>query len=183
VKRLWLLRHAKSSWDDPGLPDPDRPLAPRGRRAADLLAAHLATSDVRPSVVLCSSSLRTRQTLAAILPALGDALQIRIERALYVAGAAQLLERLRRLPNRVSSAMLIAHNPGIQDLAVALAAGGPALAGLGEKFPTGALAGLELDVERWPDLDHGTPPPPPWSPRAPWNPGRKREAAERTRLV
>jgi phosphohistidine phosphatase len=156
VKRLWLLRHAKSSWDDPGLPDPDRPLAPQGRRAADLLAAHLATSDVRPSVVLCSSSLRTRQTLAAILPALGDALQIRIERALYVAGAAQLLERLRRLPNRVSSAMLIAHNPGIQDLAVALAAGGPALAGLGEKFPTGALAGLELDVERWPDLDHGT---------------------------
>jgi phosphohistidine phosphatase len=120
------------------------------------LAAHLATSDVRPSVVLCSSSLRTRQTLAAILPALGDALQIRIERALYAAGAAQLLERLRRLPNRVSSAMLIAHNPGIQDLAVALAAGGPALAGLGEKFPTGALAGLELDVERWPDLDHGT---------------------------
>ena len=53
------------------------------------------------------------------------------------------------------SCMLIAHNPGIQDLAVALAAGGPALAGLGEKFPTGALAGLELDVERWPDLDHG----------------------------
>ena len=150
------LRQAKSSWDDPGLPDPDRPLAPRGRRAADLLAAHLVTSDIRPSVVLCSSSLRTRQTLAAILPALGDALQIRIERALYVAGAAQLLERLRRLPNRVSSAMLIAHNPGIQDLAVALAAGGPALAGLGEKFPTGALAGLELDVERWPDLDHGT---------------------------
>lgn len=74
MKRLWLLRHAKSSWEDPGLPDPDRPLAPRGRRAAELLAAHLAASDVRPGVVLCSSSLRTRQTLAAILPALGDAL-------------------------------------------------------------------------------------------------------------
>jgi phosphohistidine phosphatase len=87
VKRLWLLRHAKSSWDDPGLPDPDRPLAPRGRRAAELLAAHLAASDVRPGVVLCSSSLRTRQTLAAILPALGDTLQIRIERELYGAGA------------------------------------------------------------------------------------------------
>jgi phosphohistidine phosphatase len=95
VKRLWLLRHAKSSWDDPGLPDPDRPLAPRGRRAAELLAAHLAASDLRPGVVLCSSSLRTRQTLAAILPALGDALQIRIERELYGAGAAQLLERLQ----------------------------------------------------------------------------------------
>jgi phosphohistidine phosphatase len=57
--------------------------------------------------------------------------------------------------NKVSSAMLVGHNPGIQDLALALAAGGPALAGLREKFPTGALATLELDVERWRDLDHG----------------------------
>jgi phosphohistidine phosphatase len=81
VKRLWLLRHAKSSWDQPSLADPDRPLAPRGRRAADVLAAHLAAAEVRPTVVLCSSSLRTRQTLAAILPALGDALQIWMERA------------------------------------------------------------------------------------------------------
>ena len=156
MKRLWLLRHAKSSWDDLSLPDHDRPLAPRGRRAAELLAVHLAGSDLRPSVVLCSSSLRTRQTLAVILPGLGDALEIRIERELYGAGAAQLLERLRHQPNRVSSAMLIAHNPGIQDLALALAAGGPALAGLGEKFPTGALATLELHVEHWPDITDGT---------------------------
>jgi phosphohistidine phosphatase len=106
-------------------------------------------------VVLCSSSLRTRETLAAILPALGDALEIRIGRALYGAGAVQLLDRLRQVSNRASSAMLIAHTPGLQDLALALAAGGPTLAGLREKFPTRALATLELDVERWRDLDHG----------------------------
>ena len=156
MKRLWLLRHAKSSWDQPGLADADRPLAPRGRRAADLLAAHLAAAEVRPTVVLCSSSLRTRETLAAILPALGDALEIRIERALYGAGAAQLLDRLRQVPNKASSAMLIAHNPGIQDLALALAAERAGAGWAGEKFPTGALATLELDVERWRDLDHGT---------------------------
>jgi phosphohistidine phosphatase len=156
VKRLWLLRHAKSSWADPGLDDPDRPLAPRGRRAGELLAAHLAASDVRPAVVLCSSSLRTRETLAAILPALGDTVEIRIERALYGAGAAELLDRLRQVPNRVTSAMLIGHNPGIQDLALTLATSGPALAGLREKFPTGALATVELDVDRWRDLDNGT---------------------------
>jgi phosphohistidine phosphatase len=156
VKRLWLLRHAKSSWDDLGIPDPDRPLAPRGRRAAELLAAHLATSDVRPDLVLCSSSLRTRETLAAILPALGDAFEVRIEPALYGAGAAELLDRLRPVSNKVSSAMLIGHNPGIQDLALALAAGGPALAGLGEKFPTGALATMDIDVERWREIDNGT---------------------------
>jgi phosphohistidine phosphatase len=157
VKRLWLLRHAKSSWDHPGLPDADRPLAPRGRRAAELLAAQVAAADVRPSLVLCSSSLRTRETLAAILPTLGGAaLEVRIDPALYGAGAAQLLDRLRQMSNIASSAMLIAHNPGIQDLALALAAGGPALARLGEKFPTGALVTLEVDVERWSDLDHGT---------------------------
>jgi phosphohistidine phosphatase len=155
VKRIWLLRHAKSSGDDPGLADADRPLAPRGRRAAELLAAHLAASGVRPAVVLCSSSLRTRETLAAILPALGDAPEIRIEQALYGAGAAELLEQLRRLPNRVSSVMLIGHNPGIQDLALGLAASGPALPALREKFPTGALASMEVDVERWRDADDG----------------------------
>jgi phosphohistidine phosphatase len=155
VKRLWLLRHAKSSWDDPSLPDTDRPLAPRGRQAAELLAAHLAISDVRPRAVLCSSSLRTRETLAAILPALGDALEIRIERVLYGAGAAELLERLRKVSNRASSVMLIGHNPGIQDLALGLAASGPALAALRGKFPTGALAALDVEVQRWRDVDNG----------------------------
>ena len=96
-----------------------------------------------------------RQTLAAILPALGDALETRIERHLYAAGEPQLLDRLRQVPERVSSAMVIAHNPGIQGLAIALAAGGPALAGLPEKFPTGALATLELGVERWRDVYYG----------------------------
>jgi phosphohistidine phosphatase SixA len=129
VKRLWLLRHAKSSWDQPGLPDPDRPLAPRGRRAAELLAAHLEAAEVRPTMVLCSSSLRTRETLAAILPALGDALEIRIERPLYGAGAAELLDRLRRLPNTASSAMLIGHNPGRPSRANGLAMGACASAG------------------------------------------------------
>lgn len=150
-----MLRHAKSSWAQPGLPDADRPLAPRGRRAAGVLAAHLAAAEVRPAVVLCSPSLRTRETLAAILPALVGTLEIRIERELYGAGAAQLLDRLRQVPNRASSAMVIAHNPGTQDLALALASRGPALAGLGEKFPTGALATLELDIERWRNLDYG----------------------------
>lgn len=65
----------------------------------------------------------------------------------------------RQLPNKALSAMLIAHNPGIQDLALTLATSGPALAGLPERFPTGALTTVELDVERWRDLDNGTSPP------------------------
>jgi phosphohistidine phosphatase len=156
VKRVWLLRHAKSSWDDPGLADHDRPLAPRGHRAAGLLAAHLDAAAVRPAVVLCSSSLRTRETLAAIVPALGEELEIRIDPALYGAGAARLLELLRRLPDTAPSAMLIGHNPGVQELALGLAAAGPAHAALADKFPTGALATLDVEVARWRDVDQAT---------------------------
>jgi phosphohistidine phosphatase len=156
MKRIWLLRHAKSSWAEPGLSDADRPLAPRGRRAAELLGAHLARSDAKPAVVLCSSSLRTRETLAAILLALGDEVEIRIERMLYGAEAADLLECLRRLPASAPSVMLIGHNPGMQGLALMLARTGPALSALQEKFPTGALASLEARVEQWQDLDEQT---------------------------
>ena len=71
VKRLFLLRHAKSSWDDPGLDDHDRPLAPRGRRASELIAEHLRRERIEPSLVLCSSARRTRETLERVMPALG----------------------------------------------------------------------------------------------------------------
>ncbi|HZT10782.1 MAG TPA: histidine phosphatase family protein, partial [Actinomycetota bacterium] len=66
--RLWLLRHAKSSWDDPDMEDVDRPLAPRGARAADRMRDYLDAEEIRPELVLCSSALRTRETLARILP-------------------------------------------------------------------------------------------------------------------
>ena len=65
-KRLFILRHAKSSWDDPGLDDHDRPLAPRGRRAVEALASYLSAREIRPDLVLCSSSRRTRETLDGI---------------------------------------------------------------------------------------------------------------------
>jgi phosphohistidine phosphatase len=151
MKRLHLLRHAKSSWDDPALADHDRPLAPRGRRAAEAMAQHLRNEGIAPELVLCSPSARTRQTLTAIAPGLGENADVRIESELYAASAATLLEVLHELPDEVSSVMLIAHNPGIQDLAVSLAGGGPAIERMRSKFPTAALATLELDVS-WSEL-------------------------------
>ena len=70
--RVHVLRHAKSSWDDPGLDDHDRPLAPRGKRAGAAMARWIAAHDVRPAVVLCSSAVRARATLELVLPALGE---------------------------------------------------------------------------------------------------------------
>jgi phosphohistidine phosphatase len=141
VKHLHLLRHAKSSWDDPGLADHERPLAPRGRRDCKKLAKHLRRHEVRPDLVLCSSSQRTRDTLELIRSALGDA-AIEIEDGLYAAGSERLLARLRELPESAGSVLLIGHNPGLQDLALELAPGTTRLA---EKFPTGALASFALD--------------------------------------
>src|SRR5918996_5979084 len=78
MKRLYLLRHAKSSWDDPTLADHDRPLAPRGRRAAKVMAKHLHRNGIAPELVLCSGSRRTRQTLKRIAPGLGDSAEVQI---------------------------------------------------------------------------------------------------------
>jgi phosphohistidine phosphatase len=144
MKRLYLLRHAKSSWDDPTLADRDRPLAPRGRRAAKVMAQHLRHEGIAPELVLCSPSERTRETLTGIAPGLGENAHARIEDELYAASAATLLEVLHELPDEIRSVMLIAHNPGVQDLAVSLAAGGSLVERVQSKFPTAALATLEL---------------------------------------
>lgn len=155
MRRLWLLRHAKSSWDDPELPDHDRPLAPRGRSAATLMATHLDTEGIRPGLVVCSSALRARETLAAVLPALGTQLTVQLDPALYTFSGARLLESVIALPSGPSDVMLVGHNPAMQELASALAREGARLSVLREKYPTGALAGLELDVDGWADAAPG----------------------------
>src|SRR5262245_58948257 len=125
MQRLYLLRHAKSSWKDPDLADHDRPLARRGRRASGAIAAYLRERDIEPELVLCSSARRTRETLERLEPVLGSP-AVRIEPELYAAGASALLERLRRVPDAVGSVMLIGHNPGMEDLAIDVARPGPA---------------------------------------------------------
>jgi phosphohistidine phosphatase len=155
MKRLYLLRHAKSSWDDPTLADHDRPLAPRGRRAAKVMAEHLGRKGISPELVLCSPSRRTRQTLKRLAPALGKNADVQIEPELYAAPAADLLEVLHEVPDEVESVMLIGHNPGIQDLALSLASAGPEIPRLRSKFPTSALATLELNGT-WRELAPGS---------------------------
>jgi phosphohistidine phosphatase len=149
MKRLFLLRHAKSSWGDPTLADHDRPLAPRGRRATKAIRKHLEKNAVEIDLVLCSPARRTRETLERIEAALGRA-AVELDPALYAAGEEALLERLREVPDEIGSALLIGHNPGLHDLVVRLAPDAPRLR---EKFPTGALAKLELDSTSWRDLD------------------------------
>jgi phosphohistidine phosphatase len=146
-RRLYLLRHAKSSWEEPGLSDHDRPLAPRGRRAAKAIGRHLRDHGIEPELVLCSSAVRARQTLERI------GLEGRIEPELYGAGAEELLARLHAVPASVRSVMLIGHNPDLQELALLLASDARELEA---KFPTGALATLTFGGHDWGALGPGT---------------------------
>jgi phosphohistidine phosphatase len=156
TKRLFLLRHAKSSWDDPGLDDHERPLAPRGQRAVKMVGDHLRANDIRPAQVLCSSARRTRETLDGVAPG-GETL---IEPELYHADAKQLLERLRQVSDDVGSVMIIGHNPALQIIALRLSdddrsnGDGSHLAQLRQKFPTAALATLSFDCS-WSELEPG----------------------------
>lgn len=159
MKIVLLLRHAKSDWGHPGLDDLDRPLNRRGERAAEAMADHIARHAPRPDLILCSTAVRTRQTLAPLVHRLtSPALPIAFEQGLYLASEGALLQRLRALSDEVRTVLLIGHNDGIGQLARTLAGSGPAadLTALHEKFPTGALADVRIPADRWHDLASGT---------------------------
>jgi phosphohistidine phosphatase len=145
VKRLWILRHAKSSWDNPGLADRDRPLAPRGKKAGRRIARWAETNDVRPDLVICSSAVRATATLELVLPGLGDPVA-RIDPRLYHAYADDALDLVASEDDAVEGILLIGHNPTLHELIATLAPPGP------DVFPTGALAGLRLAIDTWRDL-------------------------------
>jgi phosphohistidine phosphatase len=152
-----LLRHAKSSWGDPGLDDRDRPLNKRGQEAAAKLADHLRHSAVRPALVLCSPAVRTRQTLDLIAPGLGLGVTFRIENSLYGATAQGLWRLIRELPDDLTEVMLIGHNPGVHELAQNLAGDGDdaAMTRLRHKLPTGSLVTLAWGTDWWSSLRQG----------------------------
>lgn len=157
MRQLLLLRHAKSSWDDASLSDHARPLNARGRRAAALMADRLRELELVPDVVLVSSARRTLQTLEALQPIEGAPI-VEVMDALYLAPWTALLEQLNRLPETARSALVVAHNPGLHDLALALVgpqgAAAPQVQRLAEGYPTGALAEFAVAAQ-WRDLAAG----------------------------
>ncbi|MEO1695612.1 MAG: histidine phosphatase family protein [Pseudomonadota bacterium] len=169
AKTLILLRHAKSSWSDPGLADMDRPLNKRGRDAAPRMGRWLAHAKYAPDLVICSPSVRTRQTLSAIsvmLPA--PPIGVRFEPDIYEAPWQRILAVLRaaeasETSQPITTVLLIGHNPGLQALTLALAAGDDGGAGdaevrarVAQKFPTAAAAVLALPITRWADIAIGS---------------------------
>ncbi|HEV2761488.1 MAG TPA: histidine phosphatase family protein [Pyrinomonadaceae bacterium] len=145
MKTLLLLRHAKSSWDDPSLRDFDRPLNKRGKRAAPLMAAHMRRKKVRPSLVVSSPAERAKQTALLVSEHAGFASPPRFDERIYDAELSTLVEVVSQLDDSADEVLLVGHNPGMEELLTHLT-------GAQERMPTAALARLELDVERWADV-------------------------------
>ncbi|MGA7989253.1 MAG: histidine phosphatase family protein [Candidatus Dormiibacterota bacterium] len=155
MKTIHLLRHAKASSSEPAVDDHERRLARRGERDARRLAQQLVPRGIAPALVLCSSAKRCRETLELIARSLPGTTKIVVEDELYAAPVEALLQRLRRLPDVIPSTLLIGHNPGLQDLALALAGRGPDVDALRGRFPTCALVTLRTPVATWRDVAPG----------------------------
>jgi phosphohistidine phosphatase len=154
---LSLLRHAKSSWDDTGARDFDRPLAERGEAAAPRMGAFMARHKISPGLILCSPAVRARQTLDLVLPHLPGTPTVAYEEALYLAAPKALLARLRKVAAEVAHVVIVGHDPGMHQLAVDLAGTGDAasLEALARKFPTAGLAVIGFKVRDWSKVGPG----------------------------
>lgn len=158
MKTLYLLRHAKSSWDDPSLPDHDRPLAPRGRRAAPQMAVWLRSHATRPDLVFCSTAERARETWNLIAPELLPTPEVELHREIYDADGHELVDVARRAPDRAAVLMLVGHNPAMEDAAQLLTGSGDihALRTMRKKYPTAAVAELTFQADAWAECAPGT---------------------------
>jgi phosphohistidine phosphatase len=148
-KKLYLLRHAKSSWDDANLDDHQRPLNGRGREAAGRIGRYLRDEGIVPQLVLCSSAARARETLELLL--LDPAAEVLVEEALYGASVEEMVSRLRQIDAVVASVLVIGHNPDMEALAQTLTVADE----LTPAFPTGALAAIRVPIASWAELRPG----------------------------
>lgn len=139
-RTLILLRHAKSDWRAGASDDHERPLNARGQRAAAVVGVYLNQQGLAPDLVLTSTATRARETCDWVLRHADFAIEPRVERALYLADPARILDAVRQAGADHRRILLVAHNPGLQDLAAALARGGTGGAAMAEGFPTAALA-------------------------------------------
>ncbi|TMJ05731.1 MAG: histidine phosphatase family protein [Alphaproteobacteria bacterium] len=151
MRRLILLRHAKSDWSAPGARDLERPLSARGRAAAPRMGAYMARHALVPDLIVASPAVRVAETLEHVLPAFKEPPQIRQEERVYESGADTLLAVIKATPKAVHSLLLVGHNPGMAELASLLIAAGDVEARqqLIEKFPTGALAVIDFPLDDW----------------------------------
>jgi phosphohistidine phosphatase len=157
MKRLTILRHAKSSWDDPKHDDVNRPLNERGWKAARRIGRELKHRDFHFDLVLASPAARTRETIDGVQQKFDFDAPIKFDPRLYLASESLLLAMVQELAEAVHRPLLVGHNPGLHQLVLSLIHdGGQARSKVQHKFPTAALAVVELPAHRWTEVEPGT---------------------------
>ena len=155
MKTLTILRHAKSSWDDP-VADFDRPLNARGRTAAVTVGEELRRRGAQFDCVIASPAKRVRQTLDQLAKGYGAPLDVHFDERIYMASADNLLDLVRGIPNDVRSALIVGHNPGLHRLVLLLTREKGALRHrIADNLPTAAVAGVELSALLWSEVEPG----------------------------
>ncbi len=151
MKTLTLLRHAKSSWDDPVSRDFDRPLNPKGQRAAQTMGRHMRALGLVFDHAVASPAVRVVETLEHVGTGYGSDLAPAWDQRIYLASAATLLDVIHELPAGADHVLLIGHNPGLEDLVLALVPedGGSLREDVEIKVPTASLAQMQFDVGDW----------------------------------
>lgn len=159
MKRLTLLRHAKSGWDDPVARDFDRPLNPKGKRAARAMGQYIRDHRLHYDRIAGSPALRVVETLEEVAAALGETIAPAWDKRIYLASGMTLLDVVHDAPNEAESLLMVGHNPGLEDLILMMVpdkAGDEARDQVEEKFPTAAIAEIEFDAQHWEELKPGT---------------------------
>ncbi|MCP1468951.1 phosphohistidine phosphatase [Sphingobium sp. OAS761] len=155
MKRLTLLRHAKSDWDDPVARDFDRPLNRRGEKAARTMGEFAARKQMRFDALIASPAVRVVQTLETFFDGFGTTLEPRWDRRIYLASSPTLFDVLRDLPDSADSVLMAGHNPGLEELILDLVPDDGA-SSLREdvevKFPTASIAVMELGIDHWSEV-------------------------------
>jgi phosphohistidine phosphatase len=155
MKTVTIFRHAKSGEkNNPNIEDFERPLSDRGLKAAPKMGAAMRDRKLTPDLILCSSSVRTRQTLELAAPEAWDhPPKVRFLKKLYEASAETLFQSLKQLSDDAGHVMIVGHNPGLQELAaLLLPPGSSARRAFNEKLPTAAVASFDFNTERWSNL-------------------------------
>ena len=155
MKTLTLLRHAKSGWDDPATRDFDRPLNPRGRKAARTVGREMRGLGLAFDQVVASPAVRVVETLDEVGQGYGEPLDVEYDQRIYLASAATLMDVIHDADDEASRLLIVGHNPGIENLALALAKHGDLRGELGVKYPTGTLAEIALPADRWTEVAEG----------------------------
>ncbi|HOF01751.1 MAG TPA: histidine phosphatase family protein [Spirochaetota bacterium] len=148
MKKLYLLRHAKSSWDDSSIPDYERDLNDRGRREAKKMGEYFLEKNIIPDMIICSPSKRTRETYKLVVSELGKIIQTIFEDNIYEASISDIFDAISVVPKEVDSLLIIGHNPGMEDALEKITN----IPGIIDKFGTCSLAELEVDIQKWGDL-------------------------------